>query len=453
MRLTATLVAFSIFALGANSSAVTFYKDVAPILQKDCQTCHRPGQIAPMSFLTYESVRPWAKAMRVAVVSRQMPPWFADPNYGPYLNDRSLKQDEIDTIVKWVDAGAPAGDAKDAPKAVEWTKDWAFKPDIIIDGPTTDIPAQPKNGVVEWMTVTMPTGFTKDTWITSIQFKPEHPEITHHICTGFTPHTANTKYGVAYWEDKERDKDGSALPDKGPTFGNGNHQVDAEGNPAPPGTAQGAAEDCYLPGNAVADYRINNAAKLVPAGYDMVFVLHYTPQGTAVTDHVKVGFTVAERAPERRYVSLFTTAPVDQKHFAIPPNDPNWHSPPAEVTFLTDAELVYMMPHMHFRGKDMTYTLEYPDGRKQVVLSVPHYDFNWQLGYYTSIKVPKGTKLHVEAHYDNSINNKLNPNPNKTVYYGNMSWEEMMFPFFGVAVDKNTNPNKIINFGGAFSGG
>ena len=137
----------------------------------------------------------------------------------------------------------------------------------------------------------------------------------------------------------------------------------------------------------------------------------------------------------------------------IPPNDANWHSPPAEVTFLTDAELVYMMPHMHFRGKDMTYTLEYPDGRKQVVLSVPHYDFNWQLGYYTSIKVPKGTKLHVEAHYDNSINNKLNPNPNKTVYYGNMSWEEMMFPFFGVVVDKNTDPRKIINFGGAFSGG
>src|SRR5579862_1758872 len=135
MRLTATLFAFSVAALGANPPAVTFYKDVAPILERDCQTCHRPGQIAPMSFLTYDSVRPWAKAMRVAVVSRQMPPWFADPKYGPYLNDRSLKQDEIDTIVKWADSGAPEGDAKDAPVAMQWPEGWYIKPDIIVDGP------------------------------------------------------------------------------------------------------------------------------------------------------------------------------------------------------------------------------------------------------------------------------------------------------------------------------
>ncbi len=152
-------------------------------------------------------------------------------------------------------------------------------------------------------------------------------------------------------------------------------------------------------------------------------------------------------APERRYVSLFSTAPTDAKHFAIPPNDPNWQSPPAEATFLMDAELVYMMPHMHFRGKDMTYTLEYPDGTRQIILSVPHYDFNWQLGYSASIKVPKGTKLHVDAHFDNSVNNKFNPNPNKTVHYGEMTWEEMMFPFFGVVVDKDADPRKIVKLG------
>ena len=138
-------------------------------------------------------------------------------------------------------------------------------------------------------------------------------------------------------------------------------------------------------------------------------------------------------------------APTDPKSFAIPPNDPNWQSPPAEATFLQDMELVFMMPHMHFRGKDMTYTLEYPDsGRKQIILSVPHYDFNWQLGYNVSIHVPKGAKLLIEAHYDNSVNNKFNPNPNKTVYYGTMTWEEMMFPFFGVVVDKNADPEKLI---------
>ena len=192
------------------------------------------------------------------------------------------------------------------------------------------------------------------------------------------------------------------------------------------------------------DYSIHKAAKLIPAGWDMMINLHYTPNGAAVTDHVQVGFTVANEPPQRQYVSLLSSATQDPKRFRIPPNDPNWQSPPADVTFNVDAELVFMMPHMHVRGKDMTYTLEYPDGRKEIVLSVPNYNFNWQLGYDTSVKVPKGTKMHVEAHYDNSANNKFNPNPNRTVYYGEMSWEEMMSPFFGVVVDKGVDPNKIV---------
>ncbi len=442
-------------ATGADTSStsVTFTKDVLPILQANCQECHRPGQVAPMSLLTFQNARPWAKAMKAAVIARKMPPWFADPKYGPYANDHSLRQSEIDVIARWADGGAPEGEAKDAPVPLQWAEGWLMKPDIVIDGPTTEVPARPKNNVVEWMTVTMPTGFTKDTWITSIQIKPEFPGVTHHICTAFIPHVPNLPYNVAFWQDKDRDDKGSALPEKGATFGNGNHQTDKDGNVAPSGAPTGAAEDCYLPGNAAADYRINHAAKLVPAGYDMVFNLHYTPNGTAVTDHVKVGFTVADKAPDRRYVSLSTTANPDPKKFAIPPNVSNWQSPPAEAVFLADAELVYMMPHMHFRGKDMTYTLEFPDGRKQTVLSVPNYDFNWQLGYWTSIKVPKGTKLHVAAHYDNSANNKFNPDPNKTVYYGNMTWEEMMFPFFGVVVDKDTDPKKIVKAGAQFAGG
>jgi hypothetical protein len=268
-----------------------------------------------------------------------------------------------------------------------------------------------------------------------VKIKPEHPAVTHHICLGFNPHTADVEYFNPVWQDKERDAEGSAIPGEKPTFG-----------PATPGGRfRSMAEDCYLPGNPAADYREFHAAKLVPAGSDITLNLHYTPNGTAVTDHVQIGFTVAKEPPLRRYVSLSSSAPMDSKHFAIPPNNQNWQSPPAEVTFNKDVELVYMMPHMHFRGKDMTYTLEYPDGRKEIVLNVPHYDFNWQLGYSTSIQVPKGTKLHVDAHYDNSVNNKFNPNPNKTVYYGEMTWEEMMFPFFGVVVDKNIDPTKIIS--------
>jgi hypothetical protein len=449
--LLAGAISAAVAGLAADSPTVTFHKDVEPILQRNCQTCHRPGQVAPMSFLNYQSARPWARAMKAAVQARKMPPWFADPQYGPYLNDRSLKQGEIDMIASWVDAGAPEGDVADAPPAVEWPEGWAIKPDVIVDGPVTDVPASPKNDVVEWMTVILPSGFTQDTWVTSVQIKPEFPEIAHHICIGYVPHDPNIKYGVAYWADKERDNDGSALPDRGPTFLGGGKSKSTDDNPTPlvgRGGARvappGVAEDCYLPGNLAADYRPINAAKLIPAGSDISFNLHYTPNGKAVTDRVKVGFTVLDKAPERRYVSFLTSSPTDPKRFAIPPNTQNWESPPAEVTFLEDVELVYLMPHMHARGKDMTYTLEYPDGRKQIVLSVPRYDFNWQLGYNTSIKVPKGTKLHVDAHFDNSVNNKSNPNPNRTVYYGTMTWEEMMNPFYSVVIGKDVDPKKVV---------
>ncbi len=430
--LTAVLTTSALFAA---HSPVTFHKDVLPILQKKCQSCHRTGSIAPMSFVSYQETRPWAKAMKAAVLARKMPPWFADAQYGHFLNDHSLSPAEIDTIGRWADTGAMEGNAQDAPKPIQWAMGWQIQPDVIVQGPSFDVPAHPKNNVIEWVSVTVPSGFTKDTWITSVQIKPEHPSVAHHICLGFNPHTPDIKYFDPIWLDKPRDEQGSAIPGKVPTFG-----------PATPGGGfRSMAEDCYLPGNPVADYRDFHAAKLIPAGSDITLNLHYTPNGTAVTDHVQIGFTVAPEPPVKKYVSLSASAPTDPKLFAIPPNDPNWKSPPAEVTFTADCELVYMMPHMHVRGKDMTYTLIYPDGRKEIVLSVPNYDFNWQLGYNTNVKVPKGTKLHVEAHYDNSPNNKWNPDPNRTVYYGEMTWEEMMFPFFGVLVDKNVNPAKIVS--------
>jgi hypothetical protein len=388
-----------------------------------------------MSFLSYKETRPWAKAMKAEIAQRKMPPWFADPRYGHFINDRSLKQSEIDAIAKWVDSGAPEGNAKDAPPPVQWPEGWPIQPDVIVQGSVTEVPAKTKNNVVEWMSVTVPSGFTKDTSITSVQINPEHPAVAHHICLGFNPHTPDIQYFEPVWQDKDRDADGSAIPGDKPTFG-----------PATPNRRfRSMAEDCYLPGNPAADYRAFHAAKLVLAGSDITLNLHYTPNGTAVTDHVQIGFTVAKEPPQRRYLSFVTSAPLDPKVFAIPPNDGNWQSPPAEVTFNQDVELVFLMPHMHVRGKDTTFTLLYPDGRKEIALNVPHYDFNWQLGYATSINVPRGTKLQVDAHYDNSVNNKFNPNPNKTVYYGEMTWEEMMSPFFGVVVDKNTDPRNVIS--------
>ncbi len=427
-----------VVAAGAASSPVTFNKDVLPILQEHCQSCHRPGQIAPMSFLTYEDARPWAKAMKVAVVTKKMPPWFADPKFGHFANDPTLQQNDIETIANWADNGAMAGDAKDAPKSVNWPRGgWEIEPDLIVKGPETAVPAHTKNDVVEWSYVTVPSGITEDTWVTSMQILPSEPPVTHHICVSFREHTPDVKYNEHVWVDRPRDESGSTLPS---AVGFNSRII-----PKSALSGSGGMEGCYVPGRVTQDYRIYGAGKLIKAGTDILFQLHYTPNGKAITDRPLVGFTVAKVPPQRQYVSFTTATPADPKVFAIPANDGNWESPAVERTFTEDVELVWMSPHMHLRGKDMTFRLVYPDSGTETVLSVPRYDFNWQLGYDLAkpLKVPKGTKLIVTAHFDNSINNRFNPDPNRTVYWGDMSWEEMMVPFFAVVVDRSVDPDSL----------
>ncbi len=433
-------VALGMFAGTAFAAdSITFHKNVEPILQAHCQSCHRPGQTAPMSLLSYESARPWAKAMKNAVLTRKMPPWFADPRYGHFTNDRSLRQSDMDAIAQWADAGAPEGDAKDAPAAVKWPADgWEIQPDFIVDGPAFAVPAKPNANVIEWTYITVPSGFKEDTWVTSMEVRPSEPSVTHHICVYFKPHTPDTEYNTPVWAARPRDEKGIAPAEA----------AGVNGRDLPKSLLEGTngVEGCYVPGQYTQDYRLFHAAKLIKAGSDMVFQLHYTPNGKDVVDHPRLGFTVAKAPAERTYVTIGTSAPSDAKHFAIPPNNPNWESPPMVAEFLADAELVNMFPHMHVRGKDMTYQLTYPNGETETILSVPRYDFNWQLGYDVAqpIKIPKGTRMKVTAHFDNSANNKFNPDPNQTVYYGDMTWEEMMFPFFSVTVDPAVNTKKVI---------
>src|SRR5437660_4377359 len=434
---------------------VTFYKDVLPILERNCQTCHRPGNIAPMSFLSYETTRPWAKAMKAAIITRKMPPWFADPQYGHFSNDRSLKQEEIDTIVQWADNGAPKGDPKDAPPAVEWPENgWMTKPDVVLKGVPYTVQAAPARNVIEWMTLVTPTGFTKDTWITSVEVKPSELGVTHHICVSFVPHRPGTVYNTFLWVDKQRDDTGAEVAPQArkilaPTSdGRGRELAGRAADGVNPNTGTDANAEqnisCYVPGRALSDFRPYNAALLVPAGHDLSWHIHYTPNGAAATDRPEVGLTIAKEQPQRWLIETGNTT--DPRNFAVPPNASNYAPEPAEFTFLVDAELHWMSPHMHVRGKDMTYKLVFPDGKERVVLNVPHYDFNWQLGYdlEDSIKVPKGTKMIIVAHYDNSANNKFNPDPNTTVYFGNMTWEEMFTPFFAITVDKSVDPKKAL---------
>jgi hypothetical protein len=460
----AIVVTDAVVAQSGATPTITFYKDVAPLLQKNCETCHRPGQIAPMTFQTYESARPWARAIKAAVLSKKMPPWFADSASGHILNDRSLKAAEIDTLVTWADAGAPAGNPNDAPRPITWPDGgWQIKPDLIVNGPTYDVPAR---GIVEWTWIIVPGNFKEDTWVTSVEVKPSEPAVTHHVCLAYIPHHPDTKYFSASARQVPRDDDGVEIA-RGRGAGGG------AGAPAPAGARGGGPqvppellntaigilarsnglEECYEPGRMPADFRQFNAAKLIPAGTDIAVNVHYTPNGKPVKDHVQIGFTLAKTPPKRRYLALSTSSPSDRKQFAIPPMESNWEAPPAVVTFTRDVEIVGLMPHMHVRGKAARFSLDRPDGRTETILDVPRYDFNWQLWYDTSIKVPRGSKMRMIAWYDNSPGNKFNPNPKATVYYGDQTWEEMHFPSYGVVVDDITLTQRDVVAAGGFVGG
>jgi len=450
-------------------SVVTYYKDVAPVLQKNCETCHRPGEIAPMSFQTYESARPWARAIKAAVQSKKMPPWFADGSYGHFLNDRSLSAQDIAMLAAWADGGAMPGDPRDGPRPLAWPDGgWQIKPDLVVDGPKYDVPAK---GIVEWTWIIVPGGFKEDTWVTSVEVKPSEPAVTHHVCLAYLPHDDRTTYFTPSARRVPRDDDGNEIsasrgapPPAGRPAGAGPRGGVRPGGPAqlPPelfNTAIGilsrsnGLEECYEPGRPPADFRPFDAAKLIPAGTDIAVNVHYTPNGKAMTDHVQIGFTLAKAPPKRRYIALSTSSPSDRQRFAIPPLDANWEAPPAVVTFDKDVELVGLMPHMHVRGKAARFYLDYPDGRTETVLNVPRYDFNWQLWYDTSVKVPRGTRMRVFAWFDNSPANKFNPNPNATVYYGDQTWEEMHFPSYGLVVDDIRWTHRDVVAPGGYVGG
>ena len=431
----------SLVAVAAEPAAgpVTFNKDVLPILQQNCQACHRPGQIAPFSLLTYENARPMATAMKNAVMTRKMPPWFADPKHGKFSNDTSLEQSEIDTIVAWADQGAPEGDAKDKPAPVKWPEaGWQIQPDHIVDVPETLVPAHAGNhDSMEWAVAVIPSGFTEDTWVSSIEILPDHREVTHHMCVRFMPHYPDVVYNTFESRRKNIQRD-----EHGVEVLHGKNEARLPSNVRD----AGANEHCYLPGNIVENYSTKNVAKLVPAGTDLAITTHYTPNGKEVLDRPRIGFKLAKAEPQRKWISYALHGLQDRKSFAIPPNDPGWAAPAGIITLMEDAELVWMSPHMHYRGKDMTYTVIYPDGESKIALRVPQYAFEWQMGYELAepIKLPKNSRIMITGHFDNSPSKPYNPDPNQTVYYGDMSWEEMFTGFIGLIVDKDVDPRKII---------
>jgi hypothetical protein len=390
----------SVPALAADGkTAPTFTKDVAPIFNKACVECHRPTMFAPMSLTTYDAARPWARSIKARVTARTMPPWGADAPHGVFRNDPSLTQAEIDTIAAWVDAGAPKGDDKNMPPTPQFADGWTIgKPDAVFTMEEDfHIPA---DGAVPYQYLRVPTGLTEDKWIQAIEIRPGASAQVHHV--------------IAFTQPAgEPLKESGVL---GPTNIGGT-------TPNKPGIR-------YPEG----------VARLLRGNHDIVLQMHYTTNGKEASDRTKVAVIYAREAPKK----IAAGGMVLQPRFVIPAYDGN-----AEVKGVIkvqrDTVVTTYTPHMHVRGKDMTYIAHYPDGTSETLLRVPKYDFNWQITYELAAPklLPKGTEVEVIAHYDNSTNNKFNPDPSKDVRWGDQTWEEMMIGFFGTLVEPPPPPTAV----------
>ncbi|HJZ72252.1 MAG TPA: hypothetical protein VKE51_10955, partial [Vicinamibacterales bacterium] len=410
----------------AKSAAPTFSKDVAPILYKNCTNCHRPGEIAPMSLLSYKDARPWAKSIATNVSKGTMPPWHADPAHGEFLNDRRLSDADRDTIVSWVNAGAPEGNAKDLPPQPSYASEWLIgQPDAIFSM-QEDYPV-PADGTVAYQYFSIPTNTTEDRWIQAMEVRAGDPKVVHHVIVYAAPPAppagSTPPAGAAGQPPAQR-------PAPLFTFAEGTTNIPAgqTGGPALPPEQQkapgpndrpaprrmGPAIGGFAPGQFVRVYQDGTAMKL-PAGTTLIFQMHYTPVGKPATDRTRIGVKFAKSKPatEVRFASLVNGG------LHIPPDAPDQRVD-AEMTVNQDVTLWSMIPHTHVRGKRWIYDVTYPDGRKDTVLSVPKYDFNWQTDYVFKqpLKLPKGSKLHATAWYDNSTANKANPDHTKDVWWG-----------------------------------
>jgi len=374
---------------------VTFYRDVLPILQNRCQECHRQGQMAPMEFSTYQQTRPWAKAIRQAVATRKMPPWFADPCCGKFANDRSLSAAQRDTLVRWADSGAQQGRESDAPPVKVWTAGWNIsKPDAVVEMPRAF--RVPPSGAVEYQYFIVPTGFKEDRWVQSVEVRPGGTRaVVHHA--------------VVY------------IREPGDTWTRGPTKADILAVFAP-----GSAPDVYPAG----------MAKLVKAGSDLLFEIHYTPNGKAVDSRIKLGMVFAAQRPAKRVLTL----QMDNEKFVIPAGDRDFRVS-VWGTLPNDALLLGFFPHMHLRGTTFEYTRLLDSGLPDTLLRLKPYDFYWQLYYRLAepMALKKGTRLNWIATYDNSAANPRNPDPAADVRYGPQSLEEMMVGFFDVAVDASVD--------------
>jgi peroxiredoxin/mono/diheme cytochrome c family protein len=372
---------------------VTYTNQIARILQNRCVECHRQGEIGPFELTKYEEVAGWAETIDEVVRDDRMPPWHADPKHGRFANDRRLTAEEKSLIHRWVADGAPRGDPKDLPKPRTFTTGWQLprEPDAVVymrEKPY-NVPAE---GEVRYQYFVADPAFKEDKWIKVAEVLPGDRAVVHHVLI----------FAVAAGQRLDRDGGGT----RGFLVG-------------------------YVPGLRPIPYP-DGMAKRIPAGSRLVFQVHYTPNGTPRQDRTKVGFVLAD--PKEVKHEVVTTSAVERR-LRIPPNDANYRVEATSRKQSADVLLLGLMPHMHVRGKSFFYEAVFPDNRRETLLDVPQYDFNWQTSYRLAEpkKLPAGTQVHCVAHYDNSKNNPSNPNPAAAVRWGDQTWEEMMIGYFDVA--------------------
>ncbi len=407
------------------SKVPTFSRDVAPILYGHCVKCHHPGDIAPMSLLTYKDAKPWAAAIKEAVLTRKMPPWKADEHYGTWSNDPRLSATEIATITTWANGQKAEGDPKDLPALPNFNDGWRVgKPDVVITIPERKLEA---SGPDQYAYVDVPTNFTEDRWVIAAELRPGNRKIVHHAHV-FLKDPENKAADIrdpaaeyARWLIVHKDTLEWLRPDA-PVINNG---CSVDDNGLLPGSKiadLGNLITSYLPGRDAEAFPSGTARK-IPAGATLNFQIHYSKiTGKPEVDQTSVGFIFAKQ-PSR----ILHMTSVSSQMFLIPPGDPNQQVTECH-TFDKDLQITSFTPHMHLRGKSMRYVAHFPDGRAETLLFVPAYDFNWQFTYLarTPVTIPKGTRIEVIATFDNSASNPVNPNPQKTVRWGSASENEMM---------------------------
>lgn len=382
----------------APGGVVTYAEQVAPIINNNCVTCHRPGQIGPMSLLDYKDVRPWAKSIKQVVTGRTMPPWHADAkHHGQFANERTLSDEQIHTIAAWVDQGAKPGNLAVAPKPdIDTSTVWSIGvPDQVFEMPEYAVPDEVED---QYMHFLIPAGFEEDRDIVSMEIRAGAPEVVHHVLV-------------------------FALPP-----GMGENSVFEDG-----GTAlRSDFITGWAPGTDPLTYK-DGYAKRLKKGHNLLFQVHYhkTPgPGTGAVDKSQLAVKFADELSPNPTM----TAWIMDLELKIPPGAENYVST-SQFEFKSDGHILGYTPHMHLRGREATYTAYYPDGTEEVLLHVPSYDFNWQTFY--SLKepkfIPKGTIVKSVARYDNSANNPFNPDPTQTVYFSEATTDEMHIGFMEYA--------------------